>query len=117
MDAETSRRACEIISGLLFADGELHPSEERFFRALLARFGLPAETRASAALDEEGALAKLRALPEAARRETLGLLIEAAAADGTLHPAERVLIGAVADELGVSEEEVDRDLKRALGAA
>ena len=114
MDPQTSRRACEIIASLLFADGELHPSEERFFKSLLTRFGLPADTKISSSHDEAAALTILRELPEPARRETLTLLIEAAAADGNLHPAERILIGAVADELGVSEEQVDADLRRAL---
>jgi uncharacterized tellurite resistance protein B-like protein len=114
MDDRKSRDICEIIAGLIFADGELHPGEEKFYKRLLVRFGLPEETKVEAVKNPTEALAKLRTLPEADRLETLSLLMQAAAADGVLHPAERVLIGAVGAELGIEEEEIDRRLQAAM---
>jgi DnaJ-domain-containing protein 1 len=115
MDATTSRSVCRIILGLCFADGELAPAEERFFERLLARFSLSRAEVAPIA-DQAEALAELRRLPEPTRHETLALLVDAAAADGVLHPAERILIGAVAEELGIAEEEVDERLMTVLSS-
>lgn len=115
MDATTSRSVCRIILGLCVADGELAPAEERFFERLLARFGLP-RAEVAPITDHDEALAELRRLPDTARHETLGLLVEAAAADGVLHPAERILIGAVAEELGIADAEVEERLMTALSA-
>ena len=114
MDDRKSRDICESIAGLIFADGELHPGEEKFYKRLLVRFGLPEDTKIDAVENAAEALLKLRALPEADRLETLSLLMQAAAADGVLHPAERVLIGAVGDELGIDEDEIDRRLHAAM---
>jgi uncharacterized tellurite resistance protein B-like protein len=114
MDERTSRNICEIISGLIFADGVLHPEEERLLARVLVRFGLPADTKVEPVKDVADALGKLRTLSEPNRLETLSLLIDAAAADGVLHPAERILIGAVGDELGIDDEEIDKRLQLAL---
>lgn len=113
MDDRKSRDICAIIAGLIFADGELHPGEEKFYQRMLERFGLPKDAKLEP-VTPNIALEKLRSLPPPERVETLRLLMEAAAADGVLHPAERVLIGAVGDELGVSEEEIDLRLQAAL---
>lgn len=113
MDDRKSRDICEIIAGLIFADGELHPGEQKFYQRMLERFGLPKDAELEP-IDPPVALEKLRGLAPPDRVETLRLLMEAAAADGVLHPAERVLIGAVGDELGVSEDEIDLRLQAAL---
>jgi uncharacterized tellurite resistance protein B-like protein len=81
----------------------------------MERFGL-ARSAVAPITDQAEALAQLRDLPESARHETLELMVEAAAADGLLHPAERILIGAVADELGLSQDEVDDKLGQALAS-
>jgi uncharacterized tellurite resistance protein B-like protein len=113
MDDRKSRDICAIIAGLIFADGELHPGEEKFYQRMLERFGLAKDAKLEP-LAQDLALEKLRTLSPPDRVETLRLLMEAAAADGVLHPAERVLIGAVGDELGVSEDEIDMRLQAAL---
>lgn len=113
MDDRKSRDICEIIAGLIFADGELHPGEQKFYQRMLERFGLPKDAKLEP-IEPAVALEKLRNLPPPERVETLRLLMDAAAADGVLHPAERVLIGAVGDELGVSEDEIDIRLQAAL---
>lgn len=114
MDQGQSRTVCEILAGLIFADGELHEDEARLLARVKARFGLAEDTVVQPAADVEAALVRLRGLSVVDRHETLSLLIEAAAADGVLHPAERILIGAVADELGVPEDAVDARLRVAL---
>jgi uncharacterized tellurite resistance protein B-like protein len=114
MDTETSQKVCEIIAGLLFADGEFHSEEAKFFSRLLARFGLSSDTKVNRVEDADAAIARLRELEATDRTETLSLLIDAAVADGVVHPAERILIGAVGEELGVSEEVIEARLKLAL---
>lgn len=114
MNRDESRSVCEILAGLLFADGELHPEEALLLDRVKERFGLAPDAVIQPAADVDTALSKLRALPEADRHQTLELLIEAAAADGVLHPAERILLGAVADELGVPDARVDARLREAL---
>lgn len=114
MDQDQSRSVCEILAGLIFADGELHEDEGRLLSRVKARFGLAEDAVVQPAADINAAIVKLRGLSEADRHETLSLLIEAAAADGVLHPAERILIGAVADELGVPEAALDARLRAAL---
>lgn len=116
MDEARSRSVCEILAGLIFADGELHDDERALLGRVKRRFGLPASFEPRPIADADAALDRLRALPEADRHETLALLIEAAAADGELHHAERVLVGAVGDELGVGEAEIDERLRAALAA-
>lgn len=117
MNEAQSRGVCEILAGLIFADGELHEAERALLERVKARFGLPASFTPSPETDPDAALEKLRALPEADRHETLSLLIEAASADGVLHHAERVLIGAVGDELGVPDAEIDARLRAALSSS
>ncbi|MBL8743473.1 MAG: TerB family tellurite resistance protein [Myxococcales bacterium] len=113
MDERKGRDICAIIAGLIFADGELHPGEAKFYERMLERFGLPRDVKLEP-VPSDIALEKLKSLAPADRVETMRLLMEAAAADGVLHPAERVLIGAVGDELGVSEDELDMRLQAAL---
>ncbi len=117
MLASTGREVCGIIAGLVFADGEFHAGEEKLLTRLLVRFGLPPDTRIEPVPDAGAAIELLKRLAEPDKHETLTLLIEAAAADGVLHPAERILLGAVAEELGVSDAELDQRLHTALSAA
>ena len=114
MDANTSREVCEIIMGLLLADGELHQEEARFLDRLRARFGLPHDTKTAAVKDAGEALEKLRRLGADDRNETLSLMIAAAGADGVVHPTERILLGAVAEELGIGEDELEQRLMAAV---
>ncbi len=116
MNEAQSRGVCEILAGLIFADGELHDAERALLERVKRRFGLPESFEPAPATDPEAALEKLRALSEADRHETLSLLIEAASADGVLHHAERVLIGAIGDELGVDEAVIDARLRAALSS-
>ena len=116
MDVQTGRQVCELIAGVLFSDDELHDAERRFFERMVASFGLPADTKPSPLADHAAAIAKLAALPEAVRHDALGLLIEAAVADGKIVHAERVLLGVLAEELGVDADELDERLRDALAS-
>jgi uncharacterized tellurite resistance protein B-like protein len=115
MDETTSRQVCEIIAGLIFADGDLHERELAFLARLRARFGLSDAVKLVPPRRSEDALSMLRVLEPEVRKETLSLLIAAAAADGIIHPAERILLGAVAEELDVSEQDLDARLARVVG--
>ncbi len=112
MDANTSREVCEIIMGLLLVDGELHQEEARFLARVRSRFGLSHDTKIAPVKDAAEALAKLRGLDAEDRNETLSLMIAAAGADGVVHHAERILLGTIAEELGIDEEELERRLEQ-----
>lgn len=114
MDVTTSKQVCEIVLGLLLADGELDERESSFLDRLKARFGVGPDAAIAPASDVDASLERLRALAEADRHETLALMVAAAAADGVVHPAERILLGAVAEELGIDEDELDQRLVDAL---
>jgi uncharacterized tellurite resistance protein B-like protein len=116
MDATTSRQVCEIIVGLLLADGELHANEAKFLARVRARFGIGSDVDIVPVTDPNASIARLRGLSAEARYETLSLLIDAAGADGVLHPAERIFLGAVGEELGVSEDDLDARIATALRA-
>jgi uncharacterized tellurite resistance protein B-like protein len=57
---------------------------------------------------------ELSLLPEATRHETLNLLVQAAAADGQIVASERALLGVVAQQLGVTDEDLEARLQQAL---
>lgn len=117
MEAETSRNVCALIAGMIFVDGELHPNEQKLYDRVRAQFGVGDDVSIAPVTDHDEAIATLRALPEADRDTTLSLLIEAAVADGMLHPAERILIGSLAAELGIDEAAIDERLTAALDFA
>ena len=114
MDDGERRRVCELVAGLLLSDGELHPKEAGFLHRVLSRFGMPVDTSVKPTVDQDDALASLRQLAPDDQRQTLQLLIEAAAVDGQIAVAERTFLGALADELEVDEEELERRLVTAI---
>ncbi|MCA9618438.1 MAG: hypothetical protein KC731_05445 [Myxococcales bacterium] len=114
MDDSERRRVCELVAGLLLSDGELHPREAGFLHRVLGHFGMPEDTSVKPVIDRHAAVASLRALDTEDQQETLQLLIDAAAADGQIAPAERIFLGALASELSVAEADLDSRLRRAL---
>ncbi|MCC6521537.1 MAG: TerB family tellurite resistance protein [Polyangiaceae bacterium] len=117
MDEPTSLQICGLIAGVLASDGHMHAHEASFLQRVRTRLGLPPGARVAPVLDRDDAIGKLRGLPEEVRKETLELLIQAAAADGKVSPAERALLDAVAGELQVPAAELDVRLDSAIATS
>jgi uncharacterized tellurite resistance protein B-like protein len=86
---------------------------------MLQRFGIPLAERdvIFPIVDATEAAAAMRALDPAVRQEAFGLLLEAAAADGSIAPEELTYLEAVSDVVGVSREDLSDKLGEALRAA
>lgn len=84
-----------VVAKVLVADGIMTPDEKEFLNRLVQRFGLNRAQQSMVAdlanLDEAAEVAA--SLPEAARREIVDEVLEAALVDGKLSPHET---GAVA---------------------
>lgn len=119
MDESSSRRICQLIAGIVVSDEDLAPKEEAFIEKVLARFGLdPAERDAIFPIVEAGeAAGEMKALPESVRDEAFELLVQAAAADGSIEPEELTYLETVADAVGVSRDELSDRLAAALQTA
>jgi uncharacterized tellurite resistance protein B-like protein len=115
MDEETGRRVCSIIAGVLCADGEMGVEERAFLKRVMQHVGIETDTALMPTYGDDIA-EELAQLPEAARWETLDMVIAAAAADGQFKPAERAFVDIIAKELGVDEADVVARMGRALDA-
>ncbi|MEM9691704.1 MAG: TerB family tellurite resistance protein [Myxococcota bacterium] len=117
MDAATRRRVCELIAGIISSDGHLDPSELVFMLRTFKAFGIATgqeDEAVSPAIAKHDAVASMRALPAEVREETLQLLIQSAAADGKVVPAERAYLSAVAEAAEVPEADLERRIDAAL---
>jgi uncharacterized tellurite resistance protein B-like protein len=120
MDKVTKRRVCELISGIIATDQELHPDELRFMLKTFAAFDVATgkDDEAICPTTTSFEAAKLMAtLPPEVRDETLALLIESAVADGKVVPSERDYLLAVARAAGISKDDVDDRIAAALLAS
>jgi uncharacterized tellurite resistance protein B-like protein len=113
MDEQKSLQVCGIIAGILVADDHIHPHEADFLRRVQARFSIPEETTVEP-IGHEEAVVKMRELPEELRKETLELLVQAAAADGKIEIGERIFLDAVAKELSTSHDDLETMLQNAM---
>ena len=116
MDEKNSLQVCGIIAGVLIADDHIHPHEADFLKRVKARFGVSEETKVEPVGHEE-AVVKLRELPEELRKETLDLVVQGTAADGKIDIGERIFLGAVAKELSMSQDDLDKMVQSALKPA
>jgi uncharacterized tellurite resistance protein B-like protein len=119
MDENVSRNVCRLIAGIVVSDEDLSPQEDAFVDRMLDRFGIPRAEREVIfpIIDATEAAAAVRELDPAVRTEAFGLLIEAAAADGSIAPEELTYLETVADAVGVSRDELSDRLSEALKQA
>lgn len=115
MEEETARRMCSLIAGVICSDGKMSADEQSFLKRVMSESGLETDTALMPVYGDDVA-EELAQLPEAIRGETLQLVILAAAADGQIHPHERQIVDTIAQQLGVSEEEVVERFKKVLPA-
>jgi len=108
MDESVRRNVCRLIAGIVVSDEDLSPEEDAFVDRMLQRFGIPLADRnvIFPIVDSTEAAAAMRALEPSVRQEAFGLLLEAAAADGSIAPEELSYLEAVSDVVGVSRDEL-----------
>ncbi len=118
MDIETRRRVCRLITGLVVIDDEIDETEEAFIASILKLFGLGSHDRAALfpILDAREATRELASLPESTRMEAFGLLVAAAASDKRVVTKERDYLHAVGAVLGLSSDDVDARVAKALAS-
>jgi uncharacterized tellurite resistance protein B-like protein len=116
MDADVARKVCRLIAGIVVSDEDLSPQEDAFVDKMLLRFGIPVADRdvIFPIIDASEAAETVKSMSAEVRTEALGLLIEAAAADGSIAPEELTYLEAVADAVGVSRDDLSDRLSDAL---
>lgn len=116
MDDVLRRKVCRLIAGIVVSDEDLSPQEDAFVDRMLERFGIPKEEREVIfpIVDATEAADAMRELPADFRLEAFGLLVEAAAADGSIAPEELGYLEAVSDVVGVSRDALSDKLAEAL---
>jgi uncharacterized tellurite resistance protein B-like protein len=94
---------CLVVSKVLVADGIMTDDERAFLAALMDRLGLTDDERRRVVeledLDEADRLVGALSVDE--RREIVGLLVDAASADGRLSPHELAAVQRVSAALGL----------------
>jgi len=116
MDADVARKVCRLIAGIVVSDEDLSPQEDAFVDRMLLRFGIPLEERdvIFPIIDASEAADTVKAMSAEVRTEALALLIEAAAADGSIAPEELGYLEAVADAMTLPRDELSDRLAAAL---
>ena len=114
MDDQTRIQICGIIAGMLSSDEGMGIHEAGFLQRVRKGFGVPKGAAVQPVSGHDEAIAKLSGFSEEARRETLELLIQAAAADGKIAPSEREFLDEIAGTLAVSANELDERLQAQL---
>ncbi|HEX4335418.1 MAG TPA: TerB family tellurite resistance protein [Polyangiaceae bacterium] len=118
MDDSVRRNVCRLIAGIVVSDEDLSPEEDAFVDRMLERFGIPLSEREVIfpIVDATEAADAMKALAPDVRQEAFKLLLEAAAADGSIAPEELTYLEAVSDIVGVSRDEMGERLTEALRA-
>ncbi|APR77438.1 Hypothetical protein A7982_02785 [Minicystis rosea] len=116
MDSALRHNVCRLIAGLVVSDDDFAPEEEAFIERLLKRFGVSDRDAIFPIVSHDEAAVQMRALPPAVQQEAMGLLIEAAAADGKIVDEERAYLRVVAEVLGIDDASLEQRLAAALSA-
>jgi uncharacterized tellurite resistance protein B-like protein len=116
MDQVTRQKICQLVAGIVITDDVLDEKEEAFVDRMIAKFGLSDTNREVIfpLVDGAEAAKEMRGLPAEAQQEAFQLLIEAASADGEIVPEEREYLSAVAEAIGIAQDEVERRLQAQL---
>ena len=115
MDEETGRRVCSLIAGVICSDNKMSPDERSFLKRVLERCGLETDTALMPTYAGDVA-EELAQLPDGIRQEMLDLVILAAVADGDIVDSERAIVDVVAKEIGVTQDDLEGRLAKALAS-
>ncbi len=114
MDVELRTTVCRLVAGLVVADDDLSPEEDALVDRLVARFGVADRSVIFPIVDRSEAAAAVATLPEAVRQEALGLLVEAAVADGKVADEERAYLHTVGEAMGLVAVAIDAKIAEAM---
>lgn len=115
MDMEDRRRICRLVAGIIVSDDHVAEAEASFLRRVYVRFRLPAEEAAEVVPIDAGAASNaLRLLPDRVRAKVVALLVEAAIADGIIHPQERAYLLVAAAALGIEGDVMEKRIAARL---
>lgn len=119
MEESVRRKVCRLIAGIVVSDEDLSPHEDAFVDRMLERFGIPLSDREVIfpIIDASEAAAAMKELGPTVAQEAFGLLVEAAAVDGSIAPEELGYLETVADAVGVSRDDLGDRLSTALQLA
>lgn len=119
MDESVRRKVCRLIAGIVVSDEDLSPQEDAFVDRMLTRFGIPLDERQVVfpIIDASDAADAMQELEPVVQHEAFELLIEAAAADGSIAPEELTYLEAVAEVVGVTKDDLGDRLSEALKKA
>ena len=109
MNKEVARKVCELVAGILAADGEMHPAEGKLLGRVVKALGDPFDfgQHVQPMVRGSDAAHAVAELPQDVRDEALELMIEAAIVDGKVLPAEQQYLAAVAQAMQLDPDELD----------
>ena len=116
MDIELRHNVCRLIAGLVVSDDDFAPEEELFIERMLKRFDISERETIFPIVAHDEAAARMRDLPREVQDEAIGLLLEAAAADGKVTEEETAYLRVVGEVVGLSAATIDQRLQAALAA-
>jgi uncharacterized tellurite resistance protein B-like protein len=109
VDIEQREKVVSLIEAVIAADGVVTDAERQFLQRVVARFGFTDRDRADRIVASAPGLAvtTLRTLPSDVQAGVMGLLVEAAIADGAVSPEERAILLAAAASLGIEAQALE----------
>ncbi|MBW2458937.1 MAG: hypothetical protein JRI68_30845 [Deltaproteobacteria bacterium] len=116
MDEPTKIQLCGLVAGIIASDDEIAAQEAGLLDRIRKRFGLAKSVSVPTIDNDDEIIATLEGFSDDVRKETLWLLIQAAAVDGKITPEERSFLEVVADKFQVDRAELDRRVERQLAA-
>jgi len=114
MDEPTRIQVCGLIAGIIASDQEVVTEEAGLLLRIRQRFGLSKGASVPTITNHDEAVATLQAFSDDVQKETLRLLIQAAAIDGEIAPEERSFLDVIAKKLKVGSDELDKRVAREL---
>ena len=118
MDLDQRNAIVDLVEGVLIADGEISEDERAFLKKVLARSGLTEGDREDRVVTSTAGrtTGTLRAFPPDVQAKIVGLLVDAAIADGKVVPEERALLLSAAAALGIDAQVLEDRIAKQLGA-
>ncbi len=101
---------------MIASDDEVVPQEANLLDRIRKRFGLDKSVSVPTIGHHDEIVATVEGFSDEVRKETLWLLIQAAAADGKIVPEERSFLELVAEKFGMDPAELERRVERQLAA-
>jgi uncharacterized tellurite resistance protein B-like protein len=117
MDIELRAKVSALLEAIVTADGVIRPEEREFVRRAAERWKLPEPEEPLSLRNLGAATAVLRTLDSNAQVRVLALLVDAAAIDQHIHPAEHALLLAAGAALGIEATALEERLLQRLKQA